>query len=187
MMKLETFGRRNKNFPSLIDKRLGDAAPRWLFALGNMELLKSPKNALFCSIRTPGKVILVAYDLAARWRDEGRCVISGFHSPIEKECLKILLRGRQPIIICPARGLAGFRMPSAWKKPLVDGRLLIISRFSPAVRRTNRQQSDARNRFVAALADKIVFAHIAPGGSLESLKESTSGWRMPCSVLDVSK
>jgi len=32
-------------------------------------------------------------------------VISGFHTPAEKECLRILLRGAQPIIICPARSI----------------------------------------------------------------------------------
>jgi len=31
---------------------------------------------------------------ARRMRDEGVTVISGFHSPIEKECLRILLRGK---------------------------------------------------------------------------------------------
>jgi hypothetical protein len=60
--------------------------------------------ALFCSARCPGRAILAAHDQAALWRDEGRCVVGGFHSPVEEECLRILLRGRQPVIVCPARG-----------------------------------------------------------------------------------
>jgi hypothetical protein len=35
-------------------------------------------------------------------RDEGRTLIGGFHSPMEWECLGILLRGRQPVILSEA-------------------------------------------------------------------------------------
>jgi hypothetical protein len=33
-------------------------------------------------------------------------VIGGFLSPMEQECLALLLRGTQPIIICPAQGMS---------------------------------------------------------------------------------
>src|SRR3974377_1055232 len=90
-------------YPVALLDRMGSEAPRQLSALGNLDLLQLPKTALFCSAKCPGSAILAAYDQAASWRDSGRCVISGFHSPIEKECLRILLRGSQPIIICPGR------------------------------------------------------------------------------------
>ncbi|MBI4325626.1 MAG: hypothetical protein HY674_10230 [Chloroflexi bacterium] len=93
-------------YPARLRERLGDTAPAQVFALGNLNVLALPKTALFCSTRCPGQAILRAYDQAAKWRDEGRCVISGFHSPVEKECLRILMRGPQPIIICPARASA---------------------------------------------------------------------------------
>ena len=83
-------------------ERLGAAAPTRLFAR-QCRLLAPPK--CFCSARCPGEAILRAYDQAAHWRDTGRAVIGGFHSPMEKECLRILLRGPQPVIVCPARGL----------------------------------------------------------------------------------
>jgi len=49
-------------------------------------------------------------------RDDGVTVISGFHTPVEKECLRILLRGSQPVIICPARSIEGMRIPPTWKQ-----------------------------------------------------------------------
>lgn len=101
-------------YPAFLRERLGDAAPTPLSALGNLDLLALPKTALFCCAHCPGKVILTAYDQAAKWRDTGRCVISGFHSPVEKECLQILLRGSQPINICPARSFPQ-RVPPDWK------------------------------------------------------------------------
>jgi len=75
-------------------------------------LLKKTKLALFCSKKCPGQKILKAFDFARNLRDGQKTVISGFHSPIEKECLRILLRGKQPIIICPARSLEKMRVPA---------------------------------------------------------------------------
>ena len=155
-------------YPARFHERLGANTPDPLSALGNLDLLALPKTALFCSARCPGHVILTAYDQAAKWRDAGRCVISGFHSPVEKECLKILLRGSQPIIICPARSLPK-RVPSDWKEPLANGRLLILSGFNERERRVTAELAARRNEFVAALADEVWFAHITPGGQLEQL------------------
>ena len=28
-------------------------------------------------------------------------MIGGFHTPMEQECLEVLLRGQQPVVICP--------------------------------------------------------------------------------------
>ena len=156
-------------FPTRLRDRLGTGAPARLAALGNLDLLAQPKVALFCSARCPGSAILTAYDQAAHWRDTGRCVISGFHSPVEKECLRILLRGPQPIIICPARSLENLRLPADWKDAMAAGRLLILSCFPAAQRRATAELAARRNELVAALADEVWFAHIAPGGQMERL------------------
>ena len=98
-------------YPQTLSSRLGADAPAALVLLGNEDLLKSRKTALFCSASAPGDAILRAHDTARRMRDEGVTVISGFHSPIEEECLRILLRGKQPIIVCPARSIEALRVP----------------------------------------------------------------------------
>jgi len=170
-------------YPVRLGERLGAAAPAQVAALGNLDLLDSPKTAFFCSAHSPGHTILAAYDQAAHWRDAGRCVISGFHSPVEKECLRILLRGRQPIIVCLARGLDGMRLPAEWKTVLAEGRLLVLSQFSGRARRMTKNLALHRNNFAAALADEVVFAHISTGGQLQNLAEVIAGWRIPCTVL----
>src|SRR5205807_2510306 len=101
--------RADSDWPTQLTKRLGSAAPATLKALGNVGLLRNRKVALFCSARTPGGAILRAHDAARQMRDEGVTVIGGFHSPIEKECLRILLRGTQPIIVCPGRAIEAMR------------------------------------------------------------------------------
>ncbi|MBI4517204.1 MAG: DNA-processing protein DprA [Deltaproteobacteria bacterium] len=170
-------------YPDILCTRLGEDAPATLTAIGSLAHLAQRKTALFCSARTPGHIILAAYDQAARWRDAGRCVISGFHSPVEKECLRILLRGRQPVIICLARGVEGMRLPAEWKAAMADNRLLVLSPFPASERRVTKSLATDRNRLVAALADEVVFGHITPGGHLDELRWLIVSWRVPQRVL----
>jgi len=162
-------------YPARLRERLGDAAPAQLTALGNLDLLGLPKTGLFCSARCPGHAILSTYDQAARWRDAGRCIIGGFHSPVEKECLRILLRGTSPVIVCPARGLPR-RLPPAWRAPLATGRMLVLSSFPAHETRVTAALAARRNEFVAALADEVWFAHITPGGQMDCLAQTVAHW-----------
>jgi predicted Rossmann fold nucleotide-binding protein DprA/Smf involved in DNA uptake len=168
-------------YPARLRERLSNAAPAELTTLGNLALLALPKTALFCSARCPGDAILRTYDQAARWRDDGRCVISGFHSPVEQECLRILLRGTPPIILCPARGLPQ-RIPPELRQPLANGHLLILSCFPERERRVTAALASRRNEFVAALADEVWFAHITPGGRNEQLARRLAQWGVPWSA-----
>jgi predicted Rossmann fold nucleotide-binding protein DprA/Smf involved in DNA uptake len=165
-------------WPRLLTARLGDAAPKKLTALGNLDLLALPKTALFCSTRCPGSIILPTYDQAAKWRDAGRCVISGFHSPVEKECLQILLRGDAPVILCPARGMLE-RLPAQWAIAVASGRMLILSAFAATATRITAELAARRNEFVAALADEVYIAHATVGGHVEYLTRKIRAWAIP--------
>jgi len=171
--------RENRRYPRLLMERLDRDAPVRLWATGSLDLLNVPKTALFCSKTCPGDAILAAMDQAQKWRDQGRCIISGFHSPIEKECLQILLRGVQPIIICPARSLEGMRILKEWREGIDTGRMLLLSPFEPSKRRLTAALSAQRNRLVAALSNEIYFVHITPGGKTARLAEQISGWEIP--------
>ena len=71
---------------------------------GNARLLEESLTAIFCSLRRPGDLILKTYDLARIMRDAGDPVIGGFQTPMENECLRLLPRGSQPVVVCPSRG-----------------------------------------------------------------------------------
>jgi len=166
------------NYPTRLRERLGADAPPALSALGNLDLLSQPKTALFCSTRCPGSVILPTYDQAAKWRDAGRCVISGFHSPVEKECLQTLLRGDAPVILCPARGMLE-RLPAQWAIAVASGRMLILSAFATTATRVTAELAARRNEFVAALADEVFIAHTTVGGHVEYLTRKIRAWAIP--------
>jgi len=174
----QSISQDDARYPSRIRERLGADAPTILTALGNIGLLAQSKTALFCSANCPGKAVLRTYDQVAAWRDAGQCVVSGFHSPVEKECLRILFRGSQPIIICPARSLPQ-RVPPEWRKLLTDGRLLIVSAFAASAHRVTAELAGERNKFVAALADQAFIAHATSGGQIEAIAIALRKWGIP--------
>ena len=152
-------------FPAAL--RGGDCARLW--TLGGGPIPDAPLLALFCSQRCPGEIVLQACDFAAALRGAGVAVIGGFHSTVEKKCLELLLRGGAPVVVCPARGLAGMRVPAAWRKPLDEGRLTLVSPFEPRRRRADARAAAHRNRFAAALAARLLALHAAPQSGLERL------------------
>ncbi len=135
---------------------------------GNLRLLEEPLTALFCSQRCPGDLILKTYDLAKAMRDAGVPIIGGFQTRMEKECLRLLLRGPQPVVVCPARGIENLRVPRDWRPALDDGRLLVLSPFPATVRRPTAELAAQRNDLVASLASRVFMAHAAPGGKTEA-------------------
>ena len=166
-------------WPAHLSQRLGAATPAALYALGPVTLLKAKKTALFRSAQTPGDAILRAHDAARRMRDEGVTVISGFHSPIEKECLRILLRGKQPVIICPARAIEAMRIPKDLRAAFDAGRVLFLSPFANQPKRVTRESAVRRNEIVAALADAVYVAHVSPDGGTARIAHMLEGWNVP--------
>ena len=166
-----------------LGKHLGPHAPDRMFTLGNLDILQTRPLALFCSRRCPGRLILQTYDLAQKWRDAGVTVIGGFHSPMERECLQILLRSPHPVIICPARGLP-VRLDPEFKRPLAEGRLLLVSAFPASVTRASEDTARDRNRIVAALAEELFVAYAQPGSQTESFCREIAAWGKPWYTLD---
>jgi predicted Rossmann fold nucleotide-binding protein DprA/Smf involved in DNA uptake len=156
-------------YPSAWKKFLGNCHPEIITTMGNLDILNQKKLAFFCSIKCPGHLILKTYDLAQHLKEAGVTVIGGFHSPIERECLTILLRGKQPVIVCPARSIKGLRMRRVYIKPLEEGRLLFLSPFKESQRRNTVDTAMERNRFVAAVADAVFVAHASPNSKMEKV------------------
>lgn len=153
--------------PVALDRYLADHGLEEVTSLGNPDILANHLLALFCSVRCPGDLILKTYDLARSLRDQGYAVVGGFHSPMEKECLRLLLRGAQPVVVCHARSLEGMRIPKDWRIALADGRMLLLSPFADKHRRVTAKLAAARNMFVATLAESVFIAYAEPGGKTE--------------------
>lgn len=136
--------------------------------IGNFGLIKLEKTAFLCSRKVPAFVVLKSYDWAFARRNAGDCVMSGFHSQLEKDVLHYLLKGTQPIILVLARGLKD-RLEPEFKKPLAEGRLLIITPFEKSVKKITAQTAQIRNQMMIDLADSINIGFASPGGLLSKL------------------
>ena len=135
--------------------------------LGNLDLLQcQPKITFLCSRQVPAEVVLKCYDWAIATRNEGKCVVSGFHSPLEKDVLHYLLKGTQPIIMVLARSLKSKWEPRI-QKALDEGRMLILSPFTQQIKRASEDTAAVRNDLMIKLGDEIMVGYTTPGGILD--------------------
>ena len=157
-------------FPS---HKTNNLFPDMAQALGNLELLRLNKLAFFCTVQCPGSLIIQTYDFFQALHDKE------IHSPIEQECLTILLLRKQHLIICPACSLNKMRIRSVYREPLDHGRLVFLSPFAGTPKRPTTQISYERNRFVAAVADTILVAYAAPSSKTKQLCQEIITWQKP--------
>ena len=141
--------------------------------IGNVAHLKLFKTAFFCSRQIPALAVLKCYDWAIAQREAGNCIISGFHSQIEKDVLHYLLKGTQPIIVVLARGLKQQVEPEL-QESLHKGQLLIITPFKNDVIRVTEKTAAIRNSIMLALANEFVIGSFKKGGMLEKVIKETN-------------
>ncbi len=140
--------------------------------IGNIKLLKIPNTAFLCSRKVPASIVLKCYDWAIEQRGKGNCIISGFHSQIEKDVLYYLLKGKQPIILVLARGLKN-RIEPEFEREIENNRLLIITPFEKSIVRVTMKTAQTRNQFMVDLADSITVGYVRKSGQLEELLKQT--------------
>ena len=180
VLNLQTLLPEDKAYPATLKTCAAFKTAPTLTAIGNLSLLQSPAIgsavpqviALFCSMKCPGDLILKTYDLAKALRDAGIPVISGFHTPIEQDCLKILLRGIQPIIHCPARSIQNMRLSSEQKRAIGENRLLLISPFTASYSRAKAELAEKRNEMIGAIAHTLFIAYAAPNSKTLAFAQS---------------
>jgi predicted Rossmann fold nucleotide-binding protein DprA/Smf involved in DNA uptake len=159
------------DYPAGLRAAFSPKPPTTLSILGDSALLHQPALALFCSVKCPGDLILKTYDLAQVLREAHIPVISGFHSAMEKECLRLLLRGTQPVLHCPARSLEGMRLSPEQKHAIEAGQLLLLSTFPAPQRRATAALAEKRNGVVGAIALASFIAYATPGGKTEAMAQ----------------
>jgi predicted Rossmann fold nucleotide-binding protein DprA/Smf involved in DNA uptake len=165
------------HWPRQLNERLTTTAPTQLWLIGNPEILNRRKIGLFCSARCPESTTVNVDNAARKLCKAEATMVSGFHSPIEKECLRILLEGKQSIVICLARALARIQLPNEWQDAIDCGHLLLLSRFEKS-RRADKETARRRNELVAALSDEVVIIHAEPGGAVERISQLIDRWNL---------
>jgi predicted Rossmann fold nucleotide-binding protein DprA/Smf involved in DNA uptake len=138
---------------------------------GNRELLDSSLVAFFASRTAPPEALTLATRWAHEIAEQNKVVISGFHSPIEREVFSVLEAHSRPVIVALGRSLYR-KIPSHFQPAFEQQRLLFIS-FREQ-RRPSLSNSQLRNWAVAEMASQVVFAPFAPSSQLSALCFSLS-------------
>lgn len=138
---------------------MGPDAPETLTCTGPWDILSERTVALFCSRECPGAAILHTYDVVVTLRHRPITLISGYHSPMEKECMRALENGSARVIWCLPKALEAFSLPHAFTELYTTQRLLIISPFPSQITRITRETATRRNVVAAALADDVIVAY----------------------------
>ncbi len=141
-----------------------------LHCLGSDEILNNYKIAFLCSKDIQASVVLKTYDWAIFQRESHRCIISGFHSQIEKDVFHFLLKGDQPIILVLARGIMK-NFSTEIKKAVHSKKLLIISAHSEKVTTVNMKNAEKRNFLMIDLCDELFVPFAAPNSMTEKMVE----------------
>lgn len=147
---------------------------------GNKELLDRFLVAFFASRTAPPE----ALDLAKRWAHEiaqtDKIVISGFHSPIERAVLDILLANGCSVVVALGRSLYR-KIPTHLQTAYDSNRVLFVSFRDHS--RPSFSNSQTRNWLTADLASEVVFAPFDNSSQLSSLHYSIAHSSTPCIIL----
>ena len=123
--------------------------------LGNKELLNMRKIGYLASRKISTLSVLPALDWALQMsKQTDVAIISGFHSRMERDVLKVLLQGKCGIILILARGMYR-QLPQQYEEAMQQGRLLIISYEKDSVTRVSEATAHKRNDHVRKLADEM--------------------------------
>ena len=182
--EIKRIGKSDPEYPAALARYLPGEVPDAAAAIGNLQLLDKRKLAIFCSALCPAVLTKQIHESMQMLAESGITAIGGFHSPVERGCLRILLDGTGPIILSPARSLDRLRVRSEYRKAFDQGRMLFLSFFRHHRHRSDVEMAFRRNRCVAALADKILILHAAPASNTERLCRELISWQKPVYTID---
>ncbi len=147
---------------------------------GNKSLLDRELVAFFASRTSPPE----ALDLARCWAYEiaktDKVVISGFHSPIERTVLDILLAEGCSVVVTLGRSLY-HKIPTHLQTAYDENRVLLLSFRDYS--RPSFSSSQIRNWLTADLASEIVFAPFCATSQLSTLHFTLSRAAERCHIL----
>ena len=123
--------------------------------LGNTELLEKRKIGFLASRKISTLSILPTLDWALKTsKQKDIAIVSGFHSKMERDVLKILFQGECGIIVVLARGMYR-KLPKQYEEAMLQNRLLIIAYEKESVTRVSEATAHKRNDYVREIVDEM--------------------------------
>lgn len=145
-------------YPRILKKNLGKAAPTVIFTKGNKALLNESSIAIVGS-RNADKISLQFTDnVAKRVSSSNSVIVSGFAKGIDRQALDSTLEVDGKSIIVLPQGImtfaSGFKQ---YYKHIIQGRVLVMSSFAPKAP-WSKEFAMARNPIIYGMASHIYVA-----------------------------
>ena len=148
---------------------------------GNKDLLDRELVAFFASRTAPPEALTLARHWAYEIAQSNKLVISGFHSPIEREVLDILLAEGCSVVITLCRAIYR-KMPAHLRAAYDENRVLFVSFRNYS--RPSFSNSQLRNWATTDFATEVVFAPFDHTSQLSTLYNTLSLGTVPCHILE---
>jgi predicted Rossmann fold nucleotide-binding protein DprA/Smf involved in DNA uptake len=139
--------------------------PPRLWGVGDPTLLNHNLLGIISARQTDPELALKASQLLKQLASlKDVAFVSGWHSPLEEEALRILLAQEATIVLCVAKSLDRFIPSMGVESRVTDGKALLLTHCSTKAKRITRNASMRRNELIVELA-KILLVLSAPEGS----------------------
>jgi predicted Rossmann fold nucleotide-binding protein DprA/Smf involved in DNA uptake len=141
-----------------------DNSPPKLWYTGDLSLLKGKILGILSARKMEPDLALKTSELLRQLGSLDATFISGWHSPLEEEVLRILLSRSLRVIFCLAKSLDKFVCSAEVENLLGQGRGLLLTHCSTKAKRLSRDASLRRNLLVLGLSKGLLVLS-APEGS----------------------
>ena len=164
---------------------LSKGQPRELWAIGNAQILRRPLLALISARQSECDLAAISLQIMQQLAaSKNISFISGWHSQLEQECLRIVLAEQAALVFCTAKALDRFK-PSAKLKELVDqNKALLLTHCTPNAKRMSRGASIRRNELVIELAAVLMVLSAPEGSASLNLARAALNARKPVFTID---
>lgn len=151
-------------YPAELHSFFNNRVPR-LWHVGETSLLKGRILGILSARKIEPDLALKTSELIRQLGSLGATFISGWHSPLEEEALRILLSRSARIIFCFAKSLDKFILSVEIENLVSQGRGLLLTHCSPKAKRISRDASLRRNQLVVGLSKGLLILSGPPGSA----------------------
>lgn len=169
-------GRDDPGYPSRWKSKLGEGAPPLAFGAGKRELLQQGGIGIVGSRDVDDAAALFTRAAARAAAESGMVVVSGGARGVDQIAMATALAAGGTVVGVTAEGVARPSVTADLRNHIVEGRLLLVSAVSPAVRFTI-WNAMARNRLIYTLCDHVLAVSASEGnggtwsGAIEDLRK----------------
>ncbi|MFO7810606.1 MAG: hypothetical protein R6V47_04475 [Candidatus Delongbacteria bacterium] len=135
---------------------------------GDQEILKLKKTGFLCSRHIPKNCEKRTWEWVNVHNNNACCIVTGYHSRIEKKVFRTLLKGDAKIILVLSSSVRGSLRKDV-KKAVEENRLLIISPVDTKISKPAPLTAEIRNKLIVFISDDLFIAHTRKGGLLERI------------------